>query len=71
MTVSLKDVFSSNVNQVGYDPDTQEMHIVWNTGKRSVYSGVPQNVATKTANAYSVGKFVSENIKPNYEHRYV
>ena len=45
MAVVLKDVFSSNVSQVGYDHDAQELHVIWNTGKHSVYIGVPPALA--------------------------
>ena len=66
-----QDVLSSNVASVGYDADTQELYVTWaKNGRRSIYSNVPEDVATALANAPSVGSMINSDIKPNYEHRY-
>ena len=65
-----RDVYSSNVQQVGYDPETQELSITWSKGKRSIYSGVPEELAEQLANAPSVGSMLNEEIKPYFGHRY-
>jgi hypothetical protein len=65
-----KDVYSSNVSSIGYDPDTQELSVTWSKGKRSIYSGVPEELAEQLANAPSVGSMLATEIKPYYEHRY-
>ena len=70
MPLVMKDVLSSNVQAVGYDPEKQELYVVWNTSRRSIYSGVPADVAEKAQNAWSVGDFMNSEIKPNYSHRY-
>jgi len=67
-----QSVYSSNASSVAYDPETQEMTITWSkSGRRSVYSGVPEDVAHACANAPSVGQYINSEIKPNYEHRYL
>ncbi len=66
----MREVYSSHVNRVGYDHQAQELHVEWDTGKRSVYSAVPPHVADSTMNAWSVGKALIEQVKPVYEHRY-
>lgn len=71
MTPQMRDVFSSHVNQIGYDPTAQELHVSWDTGKKSVYAGVPQDVAHSVMNSWSVGSAMREQVKPNYQHRYV
>ena len=40
-----KTVYSSHVSAVGYDSDTGELSVEWDTGKVSVYAGVPAEVA--------------------------
>lgn len=65
-----KSVFSSNVSEIGYDPDTQELLVRWNSGKVSAYKGATEDEAQQAANAPSVGQFLNSEIKPNYSHRY-
>lgn len=65
-----KSVYSSNVSTVGYDEETQELIINWTRGKRSIYSGVPEELAVQLSNAPSVGQMLNSEIKPNFNHRY-
>ena len=65
-----KSVYSSNVASVGYDSDAKELLITWTKGKRSIYSGVPEELAEQISNAPSVGSMLNEEIKPYYAHRY-
>ena len=59
------------VQSIGYDSEMEEMTVVWKNGRRSAYSGVPEDVALGAANAASVGQFINSEIKPNYGHRYI
>lgn len=70
MAISWQRVFSSNVDQVGYDADTSELYVQWVKGRTSVYSGVDAELAKQIANAPSVGGALNEFIKPFYAHRY-
>ena len=63
-------VFSSNVSEIGYDDETGEMLVVWNSGRTSAYAGVPEDVALQASKAPSVGQFLNTEIKPFYAHRY-
>ena len=65
-----KDVYSSNVSTVGYDPETLELTITWTKGKRSIYSGVPAELADQLVTAPSVGSMLNTEVKPYYAHRY-
>ena len=65
-----KSVYSSNVQEVGYDPDTKELYITWTRGKQSIYSGVPEDLAVDLSNAPSVGSMLNSEVKPFYAHRY-
>ena len=66
----MQSVFSSHVSRVGYDADTQELHVEWDSGKTSVYSGVPPDVADEARKSWSVGTFLTENVKYQFPHRY-
>ena len=66
-----RSVLSSNVEEIYYDSDTQEMAVTWHSGKVSVYSGVPEDVALDVSNAPSVGQAMNEKVKGQYDHRYV
>ena len=65
-----QSVYSSNVSEVAYDADREELLITWKSGKTSAYSGVPEDVAQSCANAPSVGQFLNSEIKPIYAHSY-
>jgi hypothetical protein len=58
------------VSEIGYREDAKEMTVVWIKGRRSVYSGVPEELALQVANAPSVGSMLNTDIKPYYSHRY-
>jgi len=66
-----QSVFSSNVREVGYDEDSHELLITWNSGRVSAYSGVPEDVALRLTKAASVGQMINSEIKNVYPHRYV
>lgn len=67
----MREVHSSHVAKVGYDAETAELFVTWDSGKTSVYVGVPPTLAAEVTNAWSVGKALSERVKGQYEHRYV
>lgn len=65
-----KSVFSGMVKRVGYDTETKELLVTWNTGRVSAYQGVDEAKAWEVSNAASIGEIINNEIKPNYEHRY-
>ena len=66
-----QSVFSSNVAEIGYDSDTNDLVVTWKSGRVSAYAGVPEELATQLANAPSVGGMINSDIKNSYSHRYV
>ena len=64
-----KNVFSSMVQSVSYDSDTQTMIITFNNGKSYAYADVPEDVAGDLSNAASVGEFMNSEIKGRYSYR--
>lgn len=67
----MKQVYSSHVREVGYDPETQEMLVKWKNGKTSAYAGVSEDKAVEVATAPSVGGIIHSEIRDQYSHRYV
>lgn len=66
----MHSVHSSHVNRIGHDADTSEMHVEWDNGKTSIYSGVPAGLADQVRNSWSVGKAIREMIRGKFDHRY-
>lgn len=69
MLGGMKQVFSSNVAEIGYDEETQNLHVKFNTGALYVYFGVPVNVARSVMNAPSVGEALTAQVKGVYEYQ--
>ena len=69
MTAQMRKVFSSSVNEIGHDPESNALFVTWTSGKTSVYEGVPADIAKQVMNAPSVGTAL-QAVKANYPHRY-
>ncbi len=66
-----KSVFSSMAQEIAYDADNEEMIVTWANGRRSAYSGVPEDLAISISKAPSVGHALNSEIKNQFPHRYV
>lgn len=66
-----KPVFSSNATEIGYEEQGSRLLVTWTKGRRSAYSGVPEELALQVANAPSVGSILNTEIKPYFPHEYV
>lgn len=49
-----------------HDPDTRDLLVVFQTGRRYVYRGVPESVATAMRQAFSKGEFFNAHIRDHY-----
>jgi KTSC domain len=68
---TMREVHSSHVTAVGHDPETNELHVAWDTGRTSIYSNVPAAMAHQVANSWSIGKALTEQVKNGkHPHRY-
>lgn len=56
-------VDSSNVDQIGYDEDTSEAHVIFKSGRHYIYSDVTTEVWERFRDAPSKGTFVHEEFK--------
>jgi hypothetical protein len=64
-------VDSSNLEQVGYDSDAMELHVIFKDGSLYVYSDVPQQIYEELLVAPSKGSYLNREVKSvyNYEKR--
>ena len=59
---------SSNVSAVAYDPDAMLLHVRFNSGHQYTYQNVPADVHEGLLNADSVGSYLHENVKNQYDY---
>jgi hypothetical protein len=64
-------VNSSNVESVGFDPDTRELWVRFLNGGTYVYSNVDETTFNELLAAPSVGSYLNRSIKNNFEYRKV
>jgi len=65
--VTMQDVESTSIKQVGYDEATQVLTVVFvTTGETYEYYDVPADVFAQLMAAESKGKFFFENIRDKY-----
>lgn len=63
----MKGVFSSMINEVGYDPETEELLVTFRSnGKTAAYKGADEGLAMELSNAPSVGSMFLNQVKPFY-----
>lgn len=64
-------VDSSNVEQVGYDPDARELWVRFLNNRTYVYSDVDELTHRELVNAPSVGSYLNRVIRNSFEYREV
>ena len=64
-----KSVYSSRASEVSYDPDSQEMTVVWKKGGATIYSGVPEDRAIALSKSASVGNLINSDFTGVYPLR--
>lgn len=60
-------VDSSNIEAVGYDEDTQELHVSFLSGGYYIYSDVPRDIFDQLMYAPSKGSFLNREMKNIYQ----
>lgn len=60
-------VDSSNVEAIGYDDSTQELHVQFLSGGYYIYRGVPREVFDGLMYAPSKGSFLNREVKGVYQ----
>ncbi len=59
-------VSSSNLQSVGYDPNSQTLEVEFNSGSIYQYTGVPESVYQGLMGAASHGSYLAQNIRDRY-----
>lgn len=58
----------SNVQDISYNPETQDLDVTFAGGRRYRYSGVDQDRADELKSAPSRGKYLHRNIIGKFDH---
>ena len=62
---------SSVIRRFVYCPDSCELWVEFTTGRRYVYSDVPEEVANTFRSAFAKGVYFNTRIRDRYAHREV
>jgi hypothetical protein len=66
----MKWVDSTNVESIGYDGETMELHVRFKSGPvMYIYVNVPESTFDDLMAAPSKGSYLNREIKPNYQFR--
>jgi len=66
--MDMKPVDSSNVSEIGHDPETETLHIRFKDGSLHEYTGVPAEAHEELMASDSKGKYVHEILKGRFDH---
>ncbi|MEX2619990.1 MAG: KTSC domain-containing protein [Egibacteraceae bacterium] len=61
-------VDSSNLEQVGYDNDNMELHVIFKDGSLYVYLDVPAQIYEELLVAPSKGSYLNREVKGVYNY---
>jgi hypothetical protein len=61
-------VTSSNIDSIGYDPDSQTLEIEFKNGSTYQYFDIPELIHTELINSDSIGGYLATNIKGVYRY---
>jgi hypothetical protein len=59
---------STVIRRFHYRPEKKELDVLFTTGRRYVYYGVPQEEADAFRAAFSKGRYFNTRIRDNYEY---
>lgn len=60
---------STVIRRIEYRPDRQELEILFTTGRRYLYSQVPETAVERFRTAFSKGQFFNRHIRDHYPCR--
>jgi hypothetical protein len=60
---------STVIRRFAYDAHTQELWVEFVTGRRYVYQGVPESVASTLGSAFAKGVYFNTRIRDKFECR--
>lgn len=69
--MDMEPVESSNIREVGYDPISETMRVVFRSGSVYDYFGVPQNTHDELMSSDSRGSYLSRRVIGVHDHKRV
>jgi hypothetical protein len=60
---------SSVIKRFEYRPESEELEVLFVTGRRYLYSGVPEEAARAFRSAFSKGAHFNRHIRDRYPYR--
>lgn len=66
--MEMQFVDSSNIERIGYDPDSNTLRIEFKTSGTYDYHNVPESVFDEIKLASSVGRYYAANVKHAYAY---
>lgn len=66
--MEMQFVDSSNIEKIGYDPDTRTLRVEFKSNRTYDYSDVPEHVFHELKNASSVGGYHANHIKNSFPY---
>jgi hypothetical protein len=66
--MKLRVVESEMLDAVGYDSDSRILEVIFNSGDRYQYKGVPAEEYERLMSAESIGQYMHKNIIGHYEY---
>lgn len=66
--IEMENVESSNLEQIGYDDETETLAIVFHSGSLYHFHGVPRSTFEGLRAAPSVGKFFNAEVRGFYDY---
>ena len=67
----MRSVFSSHINQIGYDSERQELHVTFANGSQVIYRDISERVARDVLTAPSIGTELHRSVRGQYSHHYL
>jgi KTSC domain-containing protein len=71
MAAEFRFVYSSHIDEIGYDAETRRLIVRWQSGAETVYEGVPYSKAQLVWSAPSVGEALHRHIRGQHDFRTV
>ena len=65
--VQMKQVHSSHVHAIGYDPVSGDLHVEYKNGGKFVYKNVPPDKARAVLGGASIGKMLHTHIRGQHD----
>ena len=59
------------ISRFAYDPAERDLWVEFTTGRKYVYSGVPEEVANALRSAFAKGAYFNSRIRDRFPHREV